>query len=109
MGVQFHSKDKTITMHTAKTTYQMKIGPLGLLLHTYYGPRAEGDLSYFIQYKDRGFPVIHTMPEGTGRSPQILSLWNTPVKETAISGRRRYPSAFRMAPADVICGMTGTG
>ena len=55
MAVLFDSESKTITIHTKHTTYQMKIGPLDLLLHTYYGPRTKGDMSYYIQYKDRGF------------------------------------------------------
>lgn len=44
------------TLHTKHTTYQMKAGTHGVLLHTYYGPRVEGcDLSYRIRYVDRGF------------------------------------------------------
>ncbi len=44
------------TLHTKHTTYQMKADGLGVLLHTYYGPRLRGgDLSTLIQYADRGF------------------------------------------------------
>ncbi|NCE65763.1 alpha-galactosidase [Pseudoflavonifractor sp. 524-17] len=44
------------TLHTKNTTYQMKADSYRVLLHTYYGPRISGgDLSYLIQYTDRGF------------------------------------------------------
>ena len=43
------------TLHTQNTTYQMKADQYSVLLHTYYGPRVSGgDLSYLIQYADRG-------------------------------------------------------
>jgi len=50
-------KEKHVfTLHTQNTTYQMKADENRVLLHTYYGPRVEGgDLSYLIQYADRGF------------------------------------------------------
>ncbi len=44
------------TLHTQNTTYQMKADRHRVLLHTYFGPRISGgDLSYLIQYADRGF------------------------------------------------------
>ena len=55
MSIIYDRSAGTITMHTRNTTYQMKIGPLDILLHTYYGPRTEGDMSYTILYGDRGF------------------------------------------------------
>ncbi len=49
-------KSGIITLHTKNTTYQMKAGSHGVLLHTYYGPRiGDGDLSYLIRCTDRGF------------------------------------------------------
>ena len=52
-----HDKQRhTFTLHTAATTYQMKVDGYGVLLHTYYGGRiAEADLSYLIRFADRGF------------------------------------------------------
>ncbi len=41
------------TLHTRNTTYQMKVGDYRVLLHLYYGPRLEGDLSYLVRYADR--------------------------------------------------------
>ena len=47
---------RVFTLHTQNTTYQMKADENRVLLHTYYGPRVGGgDLSYLIQYADRGF------------------------------------------------------
>lgn len=55
MSIHFDETAKTISLYTEHTTYQMKLGPGGLLLHTYYGPSAQGDMSYSICMRDRGF------------------------------------------------------
>lgn len=31
--------ETVFTLHTAHTSYQLAVGPEGVLLHTYYGPR----------------------------------------------------------------------
>ena len=46
---------KLITLQTKHTTYQMGVSELGYLLHLYYGPKAEGDMSCLLTYYDRGF------------------------------------------------------
>ncbi len=53
MSVQYDASARTFTIHTAASTYQMKVDQYGYLLHLYYGARAEGDLSYLITYADR--------------------------------------------------------
>jgi alpha-galactosidase len=56
MGIIFNEECKTITLHTAHSSYQMKIGNLDYLLHLYYGsPLFDADLSYQIMQYDRGF------------------------------------------------------
>lgn len=56
MGIVYQEKNKTITLHTKNTSYQMKIGNLDYLLHLYYGPSiCDTDMSYRIQQYDRGF------------------------------------------------------
>lgn len=56
MGIVYQEKNKTITLHTKNTSYQMKIGNLDYLLHLYYGPSiCDADMSYRIQQYDRGF------------------------------------------------------
>ena len=55
MPIIYNEQEKTITLHTLHTSYQMKIGPCDLLLHTYYGPTAHGDMSWCLSFRDRGF------------------------------------------------------
>ncbi len=47
---------QVFTLHTRRTTYQMKADAYRVLLHTYYGERVgSADLSYPIRHADRGF------------------------------------------------------
>ena len=46
---------KLITLQTKNTTYQMGVNEMGFLMHLYYGPRAEGDMSFLLAPADRGF------------------------------------------------------
>lgn len=39
-----------ITLHTQNTTYQIGINEKGFLLHLYYGPRTDGDMSNLMTY-----------------------------------------------------------
>lgn len=56
MAIIYNKLDKTITLHTRNSTYQMKIGRADYLLHLYYGPSLnDADLSYQIKQYDRGF------------------------------------------------------
>ena len=43
-----------ITLQTANTTYQIGVNEKGFLLHLYYGPKAEGDMSNLLTYYFRG-------------------------------------------------------
>lgn len=78
------------TLHTKHTTYQMKAGACGVLLHTYYGPRVENcDLSYRIRYVDRGFSPV---PEEAGED-RTFSLDVLPQEySTCGAGDFRLPS-----------------
>ena len=54
--IELDRGSRVFTLHTRNTTYQMKADNYNVLLHTYYGPRiGSDDLSYLIQYADRGF------------------------------------------------------
>lgn len=58
MAIIYSENDKTYTIHTKSTTYQMKINPYGVMLHTYYGARIDGmDMSYTIRY-DMEYPCV---------------------------------------------------
>ena len=56
MAFIYRETEKTITLKTRNSSYQMKIGRADYLLHLYYGPQiADKDLSYQIKQYDRGF------------------------------------------------------
>ena len=55
MGIRFDKENKTFTLHTKNTTYQMQIDAFGYLLHLYYGKAARGSMEYLLTYADRGF------------------------------------------------------
>ena len=93
-----HDKQRhTFTLHTAATTYQMKVDGYGVLLHTYYGGRiAEADLSYLIRFADRGFSPN---PAEAGHC-RTYSLDTLPQEySTCGAGDFRLPS-LELAPAD---------
>lgn len=56
MGIIYNKEQRTFTLHTRNTSYQMKRGNLDYLLHLYYGPTiGDTDMSYQIRQYDRGF------------------------------------------------------
>ncbi len=56
MAIVYNESKKTFSLHTTKTTYQLKIGNLNYVNHLYYGPSIhDEDLSYLIRRYDRGF------------------------------------------------------
>ncbi len=56
MGIIYNEEQRTLTLHTRNTSYQMKKGNLNYLLHLYYGPSIkDADMSYQIRQYDRGF------------------------------------------------------
>ncbi len=56
MAIIWNQDDRTLTLQTDGSTYQMKIDNHNVLLHTYYGKKTElFDYSYLIDHRDRGF------------------------------------------------------
>ena len=56
MAIVYNKKKQTFSLHTARTTYQLKIGNLNYVNHLYYGATIhDEDLSYLIRRYDRGF------------------------------------------------------
>ena len=55
MGIIYCEKDRTFTLQTKNTTYQMQVDRYGFLLHLYYGKKAEGCMDYLLTHYDRGF------------------------------------------------------
>lgn len=56
MPIQFNERTRVFTLHTKNSTYQMQADKHDYLLHLYYGSKIENqDMSYLLQYNDRGF------------------------------------------------------
>ncbi len=55
MAILFQEDERTFTLQTKQTTYQMKIDDFGYLLHLYYGGKISGNMDYLLTYYDRGF------------------------------------------------------
>ena len=56
MGIVYSKSDRTFTIQTKSTTYQMQVDPYGFLLHLYYGKKTDGScMDYLMTYYDRGF------------------------------------------------------
>ena len=54
MGIIYCEKDRTFTLQTKNTTYQMQVDRYGFLLHLYYGKKTDGCMDYLLTYYDRG-------------------------------------------------------
>ncbi|MBR0160939.1 MAG: alpha-galactosidase [Oscillospiraceae bacterium] len=75
MGISFYPEKHILSLETANSCYQMKIGPLGYLLHLYYGPRcSSGEFYDYLHLpQDRGFtPNPYDLAEGRGFSLDAL-------------------------------------
>lgn len=56
MAIVYNERQRTLSLHTAGRTYQLKIGNLNYVNHLYYGATMrDEDLSYLIKRYDRGF------------------------------------------------------
>ena len=56
MAITYNDSSKVITMQTANTTYQMKVGRYNILKHLYYGKKVEdNNMDYLLWYPDAGF------------------------------------------------------
>ena len=56
MAIIMNQAEQVFTLQTKRTTYQMKAGDYGILLHLYYGARVEDcTMDYLLHRKDVGF------------------------------------------------------
>ena len=55
MGIIYCEKDRTFTLQTKNTTYQMQVDRYRFLLHLYYGKKTDTCMDYLLTYYDRGF------------------------------------------------------
>ena len=69
MSICYDSDKKIFTLTTRDTMYQMQIGPVGYLLHLYYGPKTDCCFDYLQLDRDCGFsPNPYDLQEGRGWS-----------------------------------------
>ena len=60
MAIIMNQAEQVFTLQTKRTTYQMKAGDYGILLHLYYGARVEDcTMDYLLHRKDEGFSGNH--------------------------------------------------
>ena len=91
MGIIYCEKDRTFTLQTKETTYQMQVDQYGFLLHLYYGKKAEGCMDYLLTYYDRGF-AGNPYDVGTDRTYSMDSL----PQELSCYGNGDFRSASLM-------------
>jgi len=100
MSIIFDKTNKTITLNTDNTTYQMVIGKFDYLLHLYYGPKASGDMSYLLQMYDRGFSG-NPSDAGTDRT---FSLDTLPLEFSAYGNGDYRDSSFSVKNVEGVYG-----
>ena len=87
------------TLHTQASTYQLKVGPYGFLLHTYYGPRIDGeDLSYLLPHYAMSFS---SNPADTG-GDRSFSLDNQPQEYPTYGATDFRESALAVTGPDGV-------
>ena len=55
VSIRIDEKSRLFSLETAHTLYQIKADEIGVLLHVWYGPRTDADMSYRIRTMNRGF------------------------------------------------------
>ena len=55
MAIKFDSTTKSFFLETKNTMYQMKVDPIGVLKHIWYGEKTFCDMEYLLNYGDVGF------------------------------------------------------
>lgn len=69
MSIHFDPAEGRFALLTRETAYHMQLGPLGHLLHLYYGRRTEGSFARLYPPRDCGFsPNPEGLTEGRGWS-----------------------------------------
>ena len=98
MAIVIDAEKRLFTLHTKRTTYQMKADSLGTLLHLYYGERTDdSDKSYAICMGGRGFSGN---PYEMGRGNRAYSLDVLPQEYSCYGTGDYRISALKIQNAD---------
>ena len=75
MGIVYSKSDRTFTIQTKNTTYQMQVDPYGFLLHLYYGKKTDGScMDYLLTYYDTGILWKSVLMQGDDRTYSMDAL-----------------------------------
>ena len=86
MAIQISADQRTFTLQTKSSSYQMAVDAYGVLLHLYYGKKIEAEnLEYLIYKSDVGFSGN---PVETARILWTAFRRNCHPAGSAISGRK---------------------
>lgn len=101
MSIRIDRESGIITLMTDKTSYQMQIGPLGYLLHIYYGRRCEDRLDHLHHERDcGGSPNPYELADSRG-----FSLDTMPQEYSGSNGGDYRLPAIRIHTDQGICGV----
>ena len=82
MAIQISADQRTFTLQTKSSSYQMAVDAYGVLLHLYYGKKIEAEnLEYLIYKSDVGF---------SGNPVEAGKDFGLPSAGTAIQRGRRF-------------------
>lgn len=86
MAIYIDEQKKLFTLSTNNTSYQMMADKYLVLNHLYYGENiGQEDMSYLLDYQDRGFSG-NPYEAGNERDYSIPDHRNTPPTALAITG-----------------------
>ena len=86
MAIQISADQRTFTLQTKSSSYQMAVDAYGVLLHLYYGKKIEAEnLEYLIYKSDVGFSGN---PVECRKRPHVF--FGLPSAGTAIQRGRRF-------------------
>ena len=99
MPITFDRNSGVISLHTRRSTYQMKVDEQGVLLHTHYGGRIgeDDDMSWQICTIDRG---LSGNPYEVGRTRKDYSLDVLPQEYSCFGTGDYRATALRARTAD---------
>lgn len=91
---------QNITLNTKNTSYQIGINEHGFLLHLYYGPTVQGDMSNLLTY---GFRCGHGTPYEYKENP-VFSCDFSPQEYSCLGSGDYRNQAFRIRNAAGVAG-----